>query len=267
MYDMNFAFVPNPFKADGMPVGGLSEIREDTTFYVSTSGSDDNAGLAAEVPFLTIQKAFDVIATLLIPRPYVVTVQLADGTYTQEPVLSRFAGGGSVVISGNSATPANVVLVGDMAVRAQFVTVQNFSIQGTTFGLYAQQGANVMFGAGMRFGTSSAAQITALDNSLITITQNYAIYGAAVRHLLASRGGRIRLFTTTVTITNSPAFTIFADADLQALIETGSTAFSGVVTGSRYRAQYVSAIFTNGGGANYFPGNSVGTVANGGVYG
>jgi hypothetical protein len=49
-------------------------------------------------------------------------------------------------------------------------------------------------------------------------------------------------------------------------ISSANVTFSGAATGARYFANMNSIIQTNGGGANFFPGDSAGSTATGGQY-
>jgi hypothetical protein len=100
----------------------------------------------------------------------------------------------------------------------------------------------------------------------IICTGNYSITGAAGYHVLVRDTSIIGIVSKTITLTGTPAFTAFAYAiNLGNLIANGNT-FSGSATGQRYNVSINSVIFTNGGGANYFPGNSSGAAATGGLY-
>ena len=90
--------------------GGREVLTANRTYYVATTGSDSNDGLTVGNPFLTIQKALDVAATIDLAG-FAVTVDVADGTYTTSQAITvPFILGGPLVIEGNTGTPANVVI-------------------------------------------------------------------------------------------------------------------------------------------------------------
>jgi hypothetical protein len=72
----------------------------------------------------------------------------------------------------------------------------------------------------------------------------------------------------TVTLTGTPAFsTAYACSQYTStIVMTTPMAFSGSATGPRYVAILNGVINVAGGGANFFPGNSAGSVSTGGQY-
>lgn len=86
-------------------------LTQDTTYYVATTGSDSTGTGTVGNPWATIQHAWDTIASTLDIGAFVVTIQLADGTYSESPSLIA-AQTGQVVIQGNLANQTSVVLTG-----------------------------------------------------------------------------------------------------------------------------------------------------------
>lgn len=100
-----------------------------TTYYVSTTGSDSNNGLTVGTAFATIQHASNVIASQSWGPPgasgitFEPTIQLEDGTYNyinqgivpnsqtqiEFPALIGNVGG-RTTLQGNAVTPSNVVI-------------------------------------------------------------------------------------------------------------------------------------------------------------
>jgi len=79
------------------------------TFYVNPStGSDENPGTSGS-PFKTIAKAISLIPKIVNHN---VTINLADGSYSEGITLTGYMGGGIITIAGNAANPENVVLSG-----------------------------------------------------------------------------------------------------------------------------------------------------------
>jgi hypothetical protein len=244
------------------------------TYYVRTDGSDSNNGLAdtSGGAFLTLQKAINVVVTLDLAG-FTVTIQLGDGTYTGGAAVSTPFLGGPVVINGNSGTPGNVIVDPSGAVCfgvtcATKLTVQNLEMRGGTGFSATSPGAQIAGGAGLRFGAATSFHTLAGSGGYVELTANYTISGAAVCHYYGVSGGLIQAASLTVTNSGTNAFsTAFAMAEETAVLRTFlSTYTGGTITGKRYGVTTNAVIQTFGGGANYFPGNSVGTTATGGQY-
>ena len=251
------------------------------TYYVATTGNDSNDGLTVGAPFLTIQKAVDVAASLVLAAGQDITIQVADGTYTLNArvVLPSTQGvGNNIYIQGNVATPANVVFQSGAAVGQLFaIFTPNSSwwfFRGMTFvsthnasHLRAAYGGRIQFSDCVFGAAGTGAHLYANFGGFIVSAGNYAISGAAASHYLAESQGIIGDNNRTVTITGTPAFaTSFATATVSGNITSAGMTYSGSATGSRYNGTGNGVISTSGGGANYFPGNSAGTVATGAQY-
>ena len=261
-------------KVAASDLGGREVLSAARTYYVRTDGSDSNNGLAntSGGAFLTIQKAIDIIYGLDI-NTYAVTIQIADGTYTGAIVVnSPFLGSGVVTIQGNSGTPANVVLSTGAsttmtAQNCSAVTIKDLKITNTGGnGVRATTNATVNF-QNINFGSVNFSHLLGDDTGAIVCTGNYAISGGGTCHMRAA-SGFVRASSKTVTLSGTPAFSVaFAQAVTAGIVTAGSNTYSGTgATGVRYDASLNSVINTNGGGANYFPGNSAGTAATGGQY-
>ncbi|HZP20099.1 MAG TPA: DUF2793 domain-containing protein [Bauldia sp.] len=258
-------------------------LTADRTYYVRTDGSDSNTGLAnsAGGAFLTVQKAYDTIAANLDLGGKTVTIQIGDGTYapasgTNPLLISQpWTGGGSVIVQGNNATPANVVLSGTNAdavlVSAPLpgvLSIRDLKVTTTTnkSGIQLNAPGSLTF-SNLNFGACVVAHLlAACTGAQITGTGNYAISGNAPIHAYALTGS-IVLTGLTVTLTGTPAFsTAFVESSRTGVLRGQAMTFSGSATGPRYLADANGVIFTNGGGATYFPGNSAGSTATGGQY-
>lgn len=258
--------------------GGREVLTADRTYYVRTDGNDSNDGLtnSSGGAFLTIQKAVNTAASLDISI-YDVTIQVGDGTYTNQTIISGpFIGAGSVTIQGNNSTPANVLISytgsvdPDGAFLAQngaVITIKDLKIQTTTAGacLFASS-FSVIYFQNIVFGSCAHAQIFASTLSFIYITGNYSIVGNATWHYYCTGNSMLLGISQTITLTGTPAFTIFASANILGNISVYSCTFSGSATGKRYSSSLNSVIYTAGGGASYFPGSTAGTTATGGQY-
>lgn len=245
------------------------------TLYVATTGSDSNNGLSAGSPFLTIEKAWNVLRDGYDLAGYTATIQLADGTYTAGLLANGLICGqvseASIVVKGNSGNSAAVIVAvtGGVAFYARAsacFTVSNLTLGGGA-GLSALGGnARIAGGPGLVFAACTSAHIYSAYGGLVQMTANYSITGGAPSHW-TTVGGQILAQGLTITLTGTPAYSIsFANATSAGLITANTNTFTGSATGSRYGAQTNGVINTNGAGASYLPGNAAGTTATGGVY-
>ena len=248
------------------------------TYYVRTDGSDANDGLtnSAGGAFLTLQKAYDVVAAKLDLGGFTVTVQVGPGTYTGGlNVAQPWTGGGAVTLQGDTTTPGNVVIatngsgahcVNVSAALPGALTVTGFKL--TTAGAgsdcvnHVGTGSLLLgnndYGAATRFhvNVGSAAAIVRMQSA-------YAISGGAAVHWVANAGGYL-VAGAAVTLIGTPNFSAeFAVATRVALIENVGSSFSGSATGKRYDANLNGVILLEG---LILPGNVAGTTSSGGQY-
>jgi hypothetical protein len=262
-----------------------SDIREklsaNRTYYVRTDGSDSNTGLvnSANGAFLTLQKAVDVIALLDI-NSKIVTVQVANGTYTGGVNFKQVVGWsqqGDLVFLGNTTTPANCLIsvTSDDCFYGEGITsgwdIKGFKLLTTIsgHGIYGNGKFKIRF-YNIDFGATVNAHLRAGNGCEIQAMTNYDISGGAYAHAYAYLYSLIQIRSRTITFKASVTFSYFATTEWPgALIWFDAATFSlGAfsVTGSRYFAYAVGIIWTSGGGANYFPGNSAGSILNAGQY-
>lgn len=276
--------------ANGETSYSAKTIREvlsaDRTYYVRTDGSDSNTGLSntSGAAFLTIQKAIDVIWNNLDIRQYNVTIQVADGTYTGTIVVNGILlGSGLVTLQGNSGTPSNVYIhpaANNDAILVQngaVLRVQDMKIDTTTSGTCLRAITGRIGFNNLVFPASGTAHISAEDNGVIVCTasgvlspsgtRQYSITGNVPTHMNTIKQGILDIRGASITVSASLTFTQFAGATRTSTqMVNGNTYSTTTATGTRYVASGLSLIDTNGGGANYFPGNSAGTTASGAQY-
>lgn len=254
------------------------------TYYVSTTGSDSNNGLSSGSPFLTLQKAFNTIASSLDLGGQTVTISCAAGTYGAGIDFSAgWTGGGAIIVSGAPCTisvaSANCFQNGGN--MPGVVTIQNLTLicTGTGGSAISNTGVGTInIGVGINFGDMAGAdQIFAQGSSAyITCSTSYSISGGGRCHVFARDGAVVDLYNggagLTTTVTASVSFSLaFVDAQsLGAIKCIASTRTFSIgtftVTGTRYAATLNAVINTQGGGANYFPGTVAGSAATGGQY-
>lgn len=256
--------------------GGRELVTSNRTYYVRPDGSDSNTGLTntSGGGFLTIQKAINTVAgSLDIAAGVTVTIQVADGTYTGSNALRPFVGAGSVTIQGNSTTPANVVISTTsahcFATSGKAVyTIKDMKLQTATSGwaIVCAGGATITH-SNLNFGACASGHMYVSQGGVISSSASYAISGGSPVHVQASILGAWQSTGGTVTLTGTPAFsTGFAVASNVSAIYAGGTTYSGSATGKRYDATLNATVSSNGGGANFFPGDVAGTTATGGQY-
>jgi hypothetical protein len=249
-------------------------LSENRTYYVSNAGTNNSNGRSPTNAFQTIQKAVDVATGTLDAGTYQVTIQLLDGTYTEAVILYPMLGILPLIIRGNPTTVANthVSVTGfafTSSIASAYTQLKDMKITGSTIGVSCQMNSQIGI-SNINFGASSSRHLDARYGGIIQIQGDYSITGAAASHFYSQYGGLIRSLSTsptTITITGTPAFsTAFALSDSGGLMQAFALTFSGGTTGQRYNSSQNSIINTGGGGANYFPGNSAGATATGGLY-
>lgn len=260
---------------------GREVLTANRTYYVSPSGSDANDGLSASTPLATIQKAVDVVSQTLDLAGYTVTIQLANGTHTltDSVAIRNFVGGsGLVIIQGDTTTPSNVVIsqstsgkpAFDISDNARLVTLRGFRLTGTGSNAAAIQcGARGRAAiANIEFNTGWSVHLYATQGSYLSVSGNYSVLAGATYHIASDYKSLLVTTNITVTLVGTPAFTVWAYAfGLSMIAAQGQTFSGGASAGTqRYNVALNAAIWTNGGGATYFPGGAAGAPATGGQY-
>jgi hypothetical protein len=241
------------------------------TLYVDPAGNDATGTGHDSAPFRTIQRALNVLAPLDL-FGQTVYISVRDGSYTGGAQYNAIGGAscnGTIAIIGNQASPANVTVNGSFVSNGQGA---NILVSGVTIvggGLLSQNGGIIQIGPGVVFG-AFAGGIHINSNgpgSQIQINSNYTVNGVASNHMVASVGGLvINSAASTVTCSGTLPFTTFAIANAGTLWVPGLTISGSGVSGARYVASMLGVLWTNGGGANYFPGTVAGSTVNGGQY-
>jgi hypothetical protein len=249
----------------------------DRTYYVRADGNDTNSGLINDAAgaFLTIQRAVDVVCDDLDNAGFNVVIQVADGTYTGRVSPRSYVGRGMVTIRGNTASPANVTLSSTSGILIDISAVnagkpwvlEGFTLTTSGSGTHCIQITSGQLSVNaLRFGPCVGIHVSAHRDAFVWAIGNYSITGGAAIHLNVDQGGCISIDGRTISLSGTPAFTTFANAQRSGGITAGGTVFSGGATGTRYFAQQNGTIFVNGGGANFFPGTTAGSTLTGGQY-
>lgn len=270
--------VVNALEVGDAVTGGRETLEADRTFYVRTDGSDSNDGSAntAGSAFLTVQFAVNTAVALDLSI-YQVTIQIT-GTFDETVTLKSYIGNGPITILGDSAVPtAGTFRIGGatgdaidaFSVLGDWVLSGIEIISGNGWGLQADFGSVIRL-KNVRFGACANAQVVAFNNAVVTNIQRdgsfgtaFAISGNASWWMFASQQGFISVQAATITLTGTPAYSQQTVAcDTNSTFIAASNTFSGSATGTRFSVSNGAVIYTNGGGANYFPGNAAGTGTN-----
>ena len=246
-------------------LGTLREpLTANRTYYVATTGSNSNDGLSAGAPFLTIQKAVDVVAANLDLNGFTVTIQLADGTYTASVALRNVVGfraAGDLTIQGNNSTPANVVVSVTGAGCFSAIGLYTIWIVKDLKVTCSGAGTNGLFSlasyiqfSNLDFGTCGQAHINAQIGAIIEAIEDYAISGATpLGHFTCVSGGRIQCINRTVTITGTMSFgAAFGFARIPVV---GGVAMMRI-SASKFNRYAISATVAAG-GAGYAIGDTI----------
>lgn len=267
-------------------------LTADTTFYVSTTGSDSNPGTLAS-PWATPQHAMDYLAGNTDLAGFNVIIQHADGTYAS-PQINGFPVGqgalsrnfGFVNFLGNTGAITNVIWTDTGSNTAGFSILDtecvcNISVEAIQFSPSLNCFACVTGDANNAYvwlrhitfvgnGTHNYGLVS--FNSLSTFfLDRITVTGATWGNFVASavNGPFCQfIFIGAATINGTPnwttAFVNMADVSQVGVAQTAS--FTGAATGVRYLVAANGVIDTAGGGANFFPGNAAGSTATGGQY-
>lgn len=273
------ADTPPSAKWATIPLGNpnvRTSLTANTDFFVATTGSDANNGLSSGTAWLTLQHAANVLSAAYDLNGFTATVHVADGTYTAG-VQQRapFTGSGSVNFSGNTTTPANVLInassIAFYALNGAVYGIAGFKPSNSSSGgvVVTENTGIIILNGNMNFGVcqNNFSQIEAIDNGVINLNANYTVSAGGGSHMDASRCGVINSATITATFSGTPAFSNeTVQCDSCGVANLGNITFSGAATGTRYNVKSNGVIDTNGGGANFIPGSVAGASASGGQY-
>lgn len=263
--------------AVSFPGGGAREmLAADRTYHVRTDGSDTNSGFSDSPggAFRTIQHAYDLIAATLDLAGHTITIEVGAGTYTAGLRVDQpWTGGGAVVLRGDVATPANVVLsvatagadaIGVVAPLPGVLTVEGFRLttSGSALDLVRLEAPGVVNLGNMDYGPAARFGIHAgTTGAFISVGGTYTVSGDQSIHVIANANSRIG-FNAIATAIGAPAFSAGClYAIRSSLIEVQGGSFSGAATGPRHHADLNGVILLSG--LTPF-GNAAGTTATGG---
>lgn len=263
------------------------KLTQDTTFFVSNSGSDLNNGFTIGTAWMTSQHAADWLAANVDASGFSITVQFADGTYagctisaTPINLGANYIWNGNasdnslVVFNNGSYTAAVIELLGNIA---GLISFQNFTIAPTvesSVGISSDYGNQVVEATNIAFDSSaltSGGACFGIDNAFCAMTSGV---GNSVKGTWL---GLVWIFVPAVfnftggpiTLIGTPAFTLgtVQAYSAGAIIIGNGEGWVGSATGPRFVLQQGASIEGDGSGnLNYYPGNSAGQISSGGGF-
>lgn len=251
------------------------------TLYVSPAGDDNtDDGTTPATAFRQIRAA--ALASVSRFPLSVVTIVIDDGGYNAIGSIPSI--GGTLILVGNEASPANVLVSGTAAagrgtnefsagtIVARGITFQN---TGTTAHTVAISSGNLtLFNSRLVSTTNNVGYYHLYSNlgASISVRDGNSAQGN-MAGLFGASGGNISIGSISAavpfTIIGSPTYaTATAVATNLGTIGLlpGVTFPGGSVTGPRYRVEDNSVINASGNGENAFPGSTAGLKFDNGVY-
>lgn len=244
-------------------------LKSDLDLYCRPDGNDNNDGLSntPSGAFREPQAALQSLYVKYDASGRTVTIHLADGSYSFINIVGALSC--TVRVTGNTATPANVIISGAADPNGNPVGAYygaQIELAGCTFTgagrIYAQSHAGISFAGNCRLnnGTGGVAKVIADAGSLIWIGPSVVINVAS--------GNAASLFQITGSSTLLSYASSFYDAGTvtysSCVVFVGSCSsanltgiWGGSPTGQRYQVR-AGYLYVAGGGANYIPGTSAG---------
>lgn len=258
-------------------LGVRDVLSTDRTYYVRVDGSDANNGLtdSSGGAFLTLQHAWDVVCGL-DANGHDITIQLADGTYTDECVATGTPVGvtaaNPVLVQGNTTTPANVVInvTGGNCIQAgqsngqqAHLYVDGMTLRTTTSGncLEVHYGSSIKWGNKIVFGTCAGIHVYCHTGGYAVHTPpGYTISGSANQHFYVGMGGLVIAHGTEITFSASVTFGAFAYVIQNGILVFDVNTFVNKSNchGLQYSLINGGRIFTGQTSLSYMPGDSQG---------
>lgn len=283
--DFGLSLIDDAAASNARTTLGLRTILTDNTtiIYVATTGNDSTGTGASGAPYLTIQKAYDILCSNYDTAGYTITIQIAAGTnYAGLNVNKGWTGGGQVVIQGatTNGTLYGISTTGDHCVEITAalpapLTIKDMTLTAATSGncLYHNglgelKFGNIYFGAVPQYYFHILAEG---NGAKITCISAYAITGGGGdAHWACTAGGALFIGGVTCTVTNTPNFLYcFLYATRGSLAQCPSMNFSGAFTAgiTKYRVELNSVFYAYPSSPSYLPGSVAGATATGGQTG
>jgi hypothetical protein len=262
------------------PVSPQPILLAPINFYCDpVAGNDNNDGLSALTPFLTLQKAVNTIALYNL-NGYNVTVNCASGTYAGTVSLKALSGSGAVTFIGNPSSPNNCGIHATSGVGI-YCDCDGYTFNG--FHIYADAPGASDFGSAVKvedngrlilyniwFGPCYGWLIDCEDGGSVFLYGTMTIVGGCTgpysAFILCSGNASVRGHPAIV-IANPVSLLHFIYCNFGGVTEVQYTSLLGYgyVYGAKYFAQF-NGIIVSGGDQNYYPGNIPGATQTGGWY-
>jgi hypothetical protein len=267
--------------------GLRTKLAANLTLYVRPDGNDANSGLANTPAgaFLTLQAAVNAAMARYDSNGFTITLQLAasstPATFAgQTLVTGSLAGGGALLIQGDTTTPGNFVLTASASPNGNGVLTAldaTFSVAGVKIistgsaadGLLVGGQSHVTIAGKCEFGACVGAQMHIIRSALLDILAPLVISGSAGFCLSLNQNSAMLIASGSAwTLSGTPNWGVFILAGLCSSVNMGSFTYAGTGTGSRFQSIQSSVVNTAGGQtttpgsqSSFLPGNSDGTLA------
>jgi len=254
--------------------------------YVNTSTGSDTLynGFSATVsgsqgPFKTIQKALNVAWSYAPSSTFIVTINIASGSYNENPqtpsnpagnIVINGAGIGSTIIASTSSSLTAFVCTGPTS-----ITFQNLTLSGNSLaGLVTEFGANVTV-SNVAFNNNivSGSHVQAVYFGFVSIGSGVVIGGNCNSVFLGQSGGSVGFQQVAITISSGIGVASGFCYAVNGGTVTNGTAITppsfvnpGFVSGPKYLATGNGVVWAQGQGVNFYPGNVAGSTQSGGQY-
>ena len=252
--------------------GGRPLITANDTLEVATTGNDTTGDGSPGSPFLTIQKAIDIATEGDLAPNITRTISVGPGTFTGF-TTKTIVGQGNISIQGDGVGSTTIDSTSCIFDHDGKYFFGGFTLDGGgSLNMLSVRRGALEFNNPLDFLSANIHILVGGTTGSLVMNTDYSISGNAVIHLAVQEGAQYvgsGVPAKTVTLNGTPNFSnSFARALTCGVIDNNPTraTYSGAATGRRYRAEANGVIFAPTGGANYYPGNVAGLIADGGIY-
>ena len=263
--------VTNGVSATEVEITSREVLTADRTYYVSTTGNDENDGLTSGAAILTPQVAVDTILEKIDAAGYNINIQFADGEHTSGiNIWGPGVGIKNLYLTGNVSSVSDCKITtstsGCISVKSPLnVTISGFQLKTTGYHseIYSSKNANVTLDK-IIYDDCGYAQINANYAGRITLSEDYEVIGDAVTHIHCDTGGQI-YGAVEATFTGTPNFSAFVIGVSFGNVYVAGMTWTGSVTGQRFLVHSNGCIYGTS-SLSFIPGDSDGVEASGGKY-